>query len=469
MENVQINYQLLPFQHKFLTSQKPIIASIAGVGSGKSKCLLWYLWMYLNQWPGSVGLMLRKNHVDLVRSTQAQWCEEFKCTIPSDGCYKFPNGSQLFFMHSGEKGDFSAIKSINAAIIAADQAEELSLETLNHFQTRLRQQNGSTHRPLLLAANSNGHDFLYNMLIAPATEINDLGPHGQKEFLTENTACYTAESFVNQVNLPPDYVKILKSQEVTAPAFYARMIKSDMNVEIRDDLLFSQVLLEKARGVVADPVFGYNYKILAVDPGEFSDGTAAVILQQKSPLKWELVFWDYWQKEHMDTLRRVSEIRVEHSVDLTIIDSDGGGGRVSYGSLIRGGRPDQTVVDWTNTTYGFDTNNLYGNCRSEFAFETADMIEKGWLKLGTHPKLFQELNEAFRYEVGTDGRRTLISKPVLRKEGIRSPNFADAVIFAVSVIPEARQQQDKKFDSQFRRPMSRQSPDGDLFRIAGIR
>jgi len=69
-----------------------------------------------------------------------------------------------------------------------------------------------------------------------------------------------------------------------------------------------------------------------------------------------------------------------------------------------------------------------------------------------------------KYTFDNHQRRILVSKEKMRKEGIKSPNLADALIMAVSLIGQVKWQQDRQYIST-----PRYSKEESLFQIGGIR
>ena len=70
-----------------------------------------------------------------------------------------------------------------------------------------------------------------------------------------------------------------------------------------------------------------------------------------------------------------------------------------------------------------------------------------------------------KYTFDYNQRRVLVSKDKMKKDGFKSPNLADAVIMAVSLIGQVKQKQ----DSQYEPNVPAYSKDENLFKIAGVR
>ena len=92
------------------------------------------------------------------------------------------------------------------------------------------------------------------------------------------------------------------------------------------------------------------------------------------------------------------------------------------------------------------------------------MIGKGHIHINDEG-LLEEI-QTLRYEYDNNQRRILISKDKMKKTGVKSPNMADALIMAVSLIEEVKSKQDNQYGAirAFKKPQT-----DNLFEIAGIR
>ena len=121
----QIKVKEGDFQHRFLSSTAKYPALIAGVGTGKTLCLLVKLFDYCERYPGTTALIVRKEYTDLKDSTIKDFQNYFSVTVGSDKDYKMPNGSVIMFRHADE---IEVLKNINLGIAAIEQAEEFEDE-----------------------------------------------------------------------------------------------------------------------------------------------------------------------------------------------------------------------------------------------------------------------------------------------------------------------------------------------------
>jgi phage terminase large subunit len=188
----------------------------------------------------------------------------------------------------------------------------------------------------------------------------------------------------------------------------------------------------------------YGLKIGGFDIARYGDDKCACeILMQMGALHWEECFTDQWDHKDLNyTTGRIlmtsNEQRIEHS----IIDEDG----IGAGPLdtLNKGRGLNNFVGFRNPALSYKDNQFYGNTRTLNTYKLKDMILKGHLCL-TNLATIAEL-ETLKYTFDHNQRRILISKDVMKtKFKIKSPNLADALIMAVSLIGEIKYNQDKQY------------------------
>lgn len=207
---------------------------------------------------------------------------------------------------------------------------------------------------------------------------------------------------------------------------------------------------------------GYGLKIAGFDIARFGDDKCAVvILQQMGALHWEAIHVDQWDhKDAVYTQGKIAEIVREMRIDKAIIDVDCLGGpyfdNVSYGTK-------NLYFGFTNPPIGYEKNKFFGNNRTVNTYKLKDKILKGHICI-TQEEVLKEL-ETLKYQYDNHQRRILISKDVMRsKYKVKSPNMADSLIMAISLIDDIKTDQDRQYI-----PRPRQNNAESLFEIAGIR
>ena len=415
---------------------------------------------YCEDYPGTTALIVRKEFTDLKDSTMRDFEKYFSVKIGSDKDYHFPNGSKLMFRHAAE---IEVLKNINLGIAGIEQAEEFEDDTQFTFiRDRLRQENGAKVRPLCIIANANGHNWIWQLWInqAQAREIDYMT--GQYHYTKGEYECLTANTFANEKNLPPDFIADLKRMELEAPNHYKQYILNSDEQTDQDDLVLPWTELEGARKLDFMLREGYGLRLTGFDIARYgNDKCAAVCIQQFGALVWKVIHVEQWGKEDLDyTTGRILSVSASLNSHINIIDEDGMGGG-PFDSITKGrGRKD--FKGFRNPGLPYDENKFYGNKRTENAFKVKDMVIKKHLALEDEA-LMQELS-TIKYKYMNDGRKILISKEDMRKEGIKSPNLADALIMAVSLIGSVKWEQERQYVS-----MPQYSKEESLFQIGGIR
>lgn len=458
---MEIKIKTGQYQDLFLFSGSKFPALIAAVGTGKTLCLLTKMYKYCEDYPGTSGLIVRKEFTDLKDSTMKDFQQYFNCTIGSDKNYKFPNGSILMFRHAAE---IQVLKNINLGIAGIEQAEEFEDDTQFQFiRDRLRQQNGATIRPLCIIANANGHNWCWKLWINSCQNVNEIDQGtGQYQYLNGEYDCLTANTFANRHNLPPDFIKDAMDKETEAPKHYQQYYLNSFEEMEDDDFVFSFADLMAAKKRQFALRDNYGHRIMGFDIARYgNDKCAAYGIQQIGALAWKEFHVEQWDHKDLDySTGRILSISNMNKVDDNIIDEDGiGSGPLDF---IQKGRKREDFQGFRNIVYSYDKNKFYGNPRTEAAFKLKEFITNGWFG-GLCEEVIQELMTV-RYKFTNDGRRILISKEEMRKKGVKSPNLADALFMAASLINEVKERQ----DTQYVRRHS-ESREESLFQIAGIR
>ena len=207
----------------------------------------------------------------------------------------------------------------------------------------------------------------------------------------------------------------------------------------------------------------YGYKIAGFDVARYGDDKcAAVIIQQMGALSWEVVHVEEWgQKDLNYSTGRILQIINEQKVDKAIIDEDG----IGAGPLdtLQKGRAMEFIVGFRNPSISYQDNKDFANHRTVNTYKLRDMLSNERICI-PDDGLIKELL-TFKYTFDHNQRRILVSKDVMRtKFQVKSPNQADALIMAISLVDAVKATQ----DTQYIRTQSTYS-EGNLFQSAGIR
>jgi phage terminase large subunit len=229
-----------------------------------------------------------------------------------------------------------------------------------------------------------------------------------------------------------------------------------------EDCVFGHEELMAAKNAVYPIRPGYTTKLTGFDIARFGDDKcAAVTITQMGALHWEVSFIDQWDHKDLNyTTGRILITSTNQNSTKCIIDEDG----IGAGPLdtLNKGRGLEHFVGFRNPSISYDKNKFYANNRTANVYKLKDMILKGHICI-KDDVLLNEL-ETLRYTFDHNQRRILIPKDVMKvKFKIKSPNVADALIMAVSLIGEELDKQDRQYA-----PVSRNTSDDNLFAIAGV-
>lgn len=208
---------------------------------------------------------------------------------------------------------------------------------------------------------------------------------------------------------------------------------------------------------------GYGMRIGGFDVARYGDDKcAAAIIQQMGALHWELFHVEQWGHKDLNyTTGRILTIYNQHNVQKACIDEDG----IGSGPLdtLNKGRQMDSIVGFRNPPIGYKENKEYANVRTANTYKLKELVAKGHIVI-TDPEVIRELC-TLRYTFDHTQRKILISKEQMRKDKIKSPNAADALIMAVSLIGDVKIQQDRQYAGS----RNQVAPDCNLFEAAGVR
>lgn len=230
-----------------------------------------------------------------------------------------------------------------------------------------------------------------------------------------------------------------------------------------EDSLFSYQEL-KATQVNKHPALPtYGYRLAGYDIARFGDDKCtAEVIQQMGALHWEEVFADEWEKKDLNyTTGRILMTTNEQDVGKAKIDEDG----IGSGPLdtLNKGRGDERFEGFRNPTLGYKEDKEYGNPRTRNAYKLKKMVDDGHIAINNEQTIKELCTLKYTYD--HQQRKILISKKVMKEKfKVKSPNLADAIIMAVSLIGEVEYTQKKQYYNQ-----PEVQPEEDIMKIAGIR
>ena len=208
---------------------------------------------------------------------------------------------------------------------------------------------------------------------------------------------------------------------------------------------------------------GYGIRVAGFDIARYGDDKcAAVVLQQMGALHWEEIFADEWDHKDLNyTTGRILMTTNQYKVDLAAIDEDGlGSGPLD---TLTKGRSLDYFVGFRNPPISYTDNKSFGNIRTLNAYKLKDMLVQTHICLKSQ-KIIDELL-TIKYTFDHTQRRILVSKEKMKNDGFKSPNLADAVIMAVSLVGQVQQKQARQYEAR----QQTYSQEDNLFKLAGVR
>lgn len=271
MAEVHFAYKPLPIHVPFHTSTAREKLALGAVGSGKTIALCADAITFGLSQPGSRIMIARKTLTRLKDTTEREFLGLLN-QIPPDleGVQKhtlldvckitkghghvdmlvFPNGTEFLF-RSIE--DWKGLMSLNLAGIYIDEASEVVPEAYHDLLSRIRQYEpvpeavrmgfrwgpkSTVRHTMAMAANPNGHNWIWDLFVNPKTEMPPLGRAFFRSSSFDNPTLY------NEDGQPGDYLMSLLAQPDTW---------QDRYVWCRDDAFAGQILVFDAEQHVVEP------------------------------------------------------------------------------------------------------------------------------------------------------------------------------------------------------------------------
>lgn len=402
-----------PFQEKFLNSQARYPAFISGWGCGKTLFAILRGMILTKEIPNNLGLIVRKEFTDLKDSTINDFERYTNRKVGMDKDVSFNNGSKIMFRHGDE---LDVLKNINLGWFFIEQAEEF--ETDGQFQfLRGRLRRDVPFHSGFIIGNTAGHNWIWRLWKS--------NPQPGHELIEATT-------FDNADNLPADFVKDLENLKQESPHHYNRyVLNSWEDFEEVDTLIpYGYIANNTNKGFIPDAGC-----ILACDPAHFGDDeTVITVLQRCGPKHYKQIYLKGYQGiDLMQTAGRIIDLKKVYNPEFIIIDDVG----------IGTGLSDRLIEQEINIARfkGGEKAIQEGffNKRTECYWKLRTMLEQGLLDLIPDEKQSVQLS-TIKYKYKSNGKKQIESKDDAKKRGVKSPDYADCLMMACSVveaIPEA--------------------------------
>ena len=235
-------------------------------------------------------------------------------------------------------------------------------------------------------------------------------------------------------------------------------------LDMAEDSVYSRAELIRSKDTTYPLRDGYGMRLAGYDIARFGDDKSAVVgLQQMGALHWETFLVDEWDHKDLNyTTGRILHTTNSNDISKAIIDEDGLGAG-PFDTLTKGRGLDM-FHGFRNPALSYQDNKEFANNRTKWAYKLKDMLMQGHIHI-TEDKLIDELM-TIKYTFDHNQRRILVSKDKMRKDGFKSPNMADSLIMALSLIDQVKQEQGVRYVPKVNRNYS---TDDNLFNIAGVK
>ena len=192
-----------------------------------------------------------------------------------------------------------------------------------------------------------------------------------------------------------------------------------------DDYLFASEDVKKCMGLTMDKG-SERHRIMGVDIARFGgDEIVYTILESRGPVMWEVIHMEAHKNKALnETTGKIIDMVREFNLDAVVTDDTGMGGGVT--DFLAETKLNVFPFNGADAT---ENQNLL-NARAAGYYRLADYVANGWIKLPQNQRLYDQLL-TIRYKYKGDGKKMILSKDDMRKEGLESPDQADSVMMAL--------------------------------------
>lgn len=390
-----------------------------GLGTGKTLFGILRGLILSQEFPDNLGLIVRKEYVDLKNSLIKDFEQYTGLDVGSNKEVKLKNGSTIMFCHADE---LDVLKNINLGWFMMEQAEEFQVdEQFEFLRGRLRRSNVPFHTGFIVG-NTAGHNWIWKLW---KTNLPSL----EYELIEATT-------FENEENLPRDYILDLKRLEIESPHHFKRYVLNSWEDFEEFDNVFSFEILKRCikQGFMAQG----NY-LISCDPAHYGDDeTVITVLQRLDEKRFKQILLEgHKNKDLMWTAGRIIDLRKTlgpEKVSHIIIDD------IGLGTGLSDRLQEQGISVYRYKGSEQAINDGFYNKRAECYWKLKEILELGLIDLLSNEKQIQQLL-SIKYSYKSNGKKYIESKEDLKSRGLVSPDYADALMMAVSeidYIPEVK-------------------------------
>ena len=415
-------FKLIQPQADFIRTEKRYPAYVSAWATGKTLAGIGRA-MYLSEnYPKNLGMIFRREYVDLRDSTVKDFEEYTGLTVNSEREVKLPNDSTIMFRHLEEMNN---IQNVNLGWFWIEQAEEMETdEQFFKLFGRLRRNVG--YQSGFITANTNGHNWIYKLW-----KMNNL----------EGSVLYEAKTLDNAHNLSKDYIDSLEILKLKRPNIYKRFVENSWEEADVTDIIINPTDVIRAIDKQLNIVPPYK-RIVSIDVSRFGDDKTVCYAIENNAMLAK----DEWEKKStMESVGRAVLFAKKHDIKSFAVDEIGVGGGVADRLAELGYQV--ISVNASERSSG----SMYYNRRAEIYQKGSELFANGMVSIDKDDTdLIEQLSWAKYKTVKSNGVYQVEAKEDIKKRYGRSPDNADAFLNGLWALPQAKEvKQMDKYEKSF--------------------
>lgn len=404
-----LKYKLEPWQDGFIFSQQRYPGMFSGWATGKTMSLIFRATLYNDNIPNNLGIIFRKEYVDLRDSTVKDFEKYTGLKVNSSREVVTENGSTILFRHLEELNN---IQNVNLGWFALEQADEIDSD--NEFFTlfgRLRRKLEPNDAFKALGLPERSGFVIANAGDYWARKI-------WKDEPIEGSELFEATTWDNKHNLDQDFLDSLKLLKRRKPELYRKFVENDWNVGVDQYLLITNSDIEKLRGIKIH--VSLDKYVIALDPA--LGGDECVYKVFKNSIELEQVVMH--ERDAMKVVGQGMILSHKHKVDDFIVDVCGLGAPIANRFEELGKRVQKFN---SASTDGVDTTR-FGNKKSQAWWEAMEEIQDGKVEYIEDEETRKQIASTKYRVVKSTGKILMEHKEDTKKRIGNSPDRADCYI-----------------------------------------
>jgi len=405
--------ELKEFQKNFLFSKAQYPAMVSSWATGKSMTGIFRGLQLSEAYPNNLGLIVRKEFVDLRDSTLKDYEKYTGRIVASQNKEdKLSNGSVIMFRHADE---LDALKNINLGWFWIEQAEELeSDEKFFFLRGRLRRQ-GVGLLTGFITANTNGHNWVWNIWKRPQRKTNGEYP------LFEATTQQNADV------LPAEYLKNLQDLKLRSPSIYNQYVLNSWEEGTQGRWIIPLQLIESAEKTLVSIVG--EKRIITCDPSLGVNETVIYAMMNTRIIGEKIL--PAGEKDTMKIAGELILMKRKYKASLIIVDSIG----IGRGICDRLRELGQKVLD-INSAESSKNTSQFLNLRAEMWWNAGQMFLNHKICFGDFRDfnfeiLKNQLSQVQYEVVDSSGKIKIEKKELIEKRLGASRDRADAFLMGL--------------------------------------